>query len=230
MGQTTSTGLRNGFARANAELVQAYMASGMSQGDAQALAGQAVFTRSYLRLEQPIVAGQTVLNFPILNNQTGSGQSVRSTEVRLNQQDTFFTTDVAFYITNATSAAATGFQLFTYPNAVTFGTAATGLSLFNLYNGNLQISINNSIIVPKYPMTNFYKVYQTQLTAATNSPIDQFDPADVALWEPMVNFVGTKNSVITVNMPGAVTPAGGQFLFGVFIFHGILAQNSTLMS
>lgn len=234
MGQSTSTGMRNTFQRARNEIAAAYtktyLTQGMSPADAQnnamAQAGQTVLTRSYIRLEQPIVAGQNLINFPVLKNSTNNGNAIRSNEVRLNQQDTFFASDVAFYITKASSATATNFVPDTYPNAVTFPTGAS--TLYNLYNGYLNISVNESVIMPRYPMSNFLKVYQTQLTAATNSPIDQFDPLDVVFWEPMLNFVGTNNTIINVVMQNAVTPDANTY--GIFVFHGALAQNSTIMA
>jgi hypothetical protein len=228
--QVSQYGLSDCFKRAYNTIYLANLASGMSQSAATAEAQNAVLSQSYLRLEQPLTINNSVFNFPILANTTGNSNPVRATEVRLNQQDSFFCSSISIYLTVAASATATNFELQTYPNPVTFtlgGAAPAPLNTF--YNGFVQITINKSVIVPNYPLTNFYQIPQTQLTAAANSPQTQFDPSEVSLWEPNINFVGTKNSQINLQLPSNIS-AIDNFTYAVVIIQGILAQNVTLMS
>lgn len=225
--QVTQYGLQDCFKRAYAAIVNANMASGLDQGAANAAAQNAVMSQSYLRLEQPLATNASIFQFPILANQTGSNNPVRATEVRLAQQDSFFCSSIAIYITVASSATATNFVLETYPSPTVFTTGAA--SLYTLYNGFIQVNINKSIIIPNLAMNNFLQVPQTQKTAATNSPIDQYDPSQVFLFEPNINFVGTKNSQITAVLPSNMTTLDAN-TYMVIIMQGILAQNVTLMS
>lgn len=225
-GQVSQYGLAQSFARAKASLIAAYTSgpNAMTYDQAKQEAENAVLSQSYLRLEQPLVNTTTLFKFPILNNQT-STQPIRPTEVRLNQQDAFMCNNIQIYIALASSAAAVNFVPKTYPNPVTFAAAA---QLYTFYNGFLKITINKSVIVPNYPMTNFLQIPQTQETAATNSPGSQFDPTISSLWEPTINFIGTKQSDISVEVPALFAPDANTY--GIIILQGVLAQNVTNMS
>jgi hypothetical protein len=236
----TQYGLQDCYKRAFNAIVDAYYQGGrggVTLEAATAEAQNAVLSQSYLRLEQPIVASNSQIFFPILNNQSG-GVSVnaRPTEIRLSQQDSFFCSNIAIYIARASSTTDTAFFPQTYPNPVTFplGGLVSGTGdapLYNFYNGFMKITINKSVIVPNYPIDNFLQIPQTQLTAATNSPETQLDMSQVALWEPNINFVGTKSSDITINMPAGILTANLDTNTYVIIkIQGILAQNVTLMS
>jgi hypothetical protein len=229
-------GLQDSFQRARNAIMTAYINSGMSAGDAEKEVQNAVLAQSYLRLEQPIVASQNTLVFPILTNQGGgSNATPRPTEVRLNQQDSFFASSLQVYLAKAISATDSTFELQTYPNPVTFplgGLVATGSApLYTFYNGFLQVVVNKSVIIPNYPLSNFCQIPQTQLTAAANSPETQFDPGESVLLEPNINFVGTKSNNLQVIMPaGILTGVLDTFTYVVMVIQGILAQNVTLMS
>lgn len=222
-GVVSQYGLAQSFSRARQALIEAYMSGSnpMSLKDATAEAKNAVLSQSYLRLEQLITATTTLFKFPILVNQPGQ----RATEVRLNQQDAFFVNNIQFYVALAISATDTTFIPMTYPNPVTFAAAA---QLYTLFNGFIKITINKSVIVPNYPMTNFLQIPQTQLTPATNSPHTQFDPQVTSLWEPTINMIGTKQSDVTIEVPALITP--DAFTYGIFVMQGVLAQNVTNMS
>jgi hypothetical protein len=236
--KVTQYGLQDCYQRAFNAIVAANMSGpgGLSLQDATIEAQNAVLSQSYLRLEQPIVASSNTLFFPVLDTQQqGASGVTRLTEVRLAQQDSFFVSNIAVYIAKAASATDTSFFLNTYPNAITFplGGLITGGSqpLSTFYNGLMKITINKNVIVPAYPMTNFFQRYQTQLTAATDSPEDQIDFSDVALWEPNINIVGTKSNNIQIVMPNGIAQANlDANTYAVIILQGILAQNVTLVS
>lgn len=239
---TSQVGLKDCFKRAqdavfNASYATAMEAAGTTpaQADQQAKAAvsNAVLSQSYLRLEQPITAGVNIINFPILTNQ---GATPRATEIRLDQQDSFFVSNIEMYIFKAASTTSVAYPLLTYPNAVDFplgGLITTGEApLYTLYNGFLKVTINKSVIIPNYPLSNFMLVPQTQKVSATaNAQITQFDPNIVALLEPNINIIGTKNNAIQVVMPAGILTANlDANTYVAFVLQGVLAQNVTLMS
>ncbi len=211
-GVVTQYGLQDGFQRAKTGLSKA----GLTPEEIE----NAVLSMSYLRLEQPVVINQSLISFPIL----AESGTVRATEVRLDRQDAFFCNNIAIYIF---IGAGTAVVPQTYPNPITFPTGAA--QLYNLYNGFLKITINKSVVVPAYPMLNFMQIPQTQLTGAANTPASQFDPAQVALWEPTINFIGTKGNLVQIQMPGGLTAVDASTFVAIEL-QGVLAQNVTLMS
>jgi hypothetical protein len=203
-------------------------------GYTDAAIAKAVLSQGFLRLEQPLTTTSTAFNFPVLVNATNSGNAVRPTEKRLALQDAFFCSEIGVYIAKAASAADVSFSLTTYPNSVTFATGGAAPAPLNaFYNGQLQIAVNNEVIVPGMDIMRFKRVPQTQLTAATNSPIDEFDGANdlsnqFAL-EPNVVMIGQKNSQIVINLPGNISAVDAN-TYAVVIFRGVLAQNVTVLS
>jgi hypothetical protein len=198
--------------------------------DAQAIQ-DAILSQSFLRFEQPLNNSSTNFTFPILNNQTSGGIAQRPTEKRLNLQDAFYCSEIAVYLAKATSATDVSFQLETYPNSVIFTTGATALGAF--YNGQLQIAVNNRTIVPGMDIMRFKQVPQTQLTAATNSPIDEFDAVNersaMFALEPNIVLIGQKNSQLVITLPGNISTID-NFTYAVIIVRGVLAQNVTVVS
>lgn len=208
--------------------------AGLSPSQVQA----AILSQSFLRLEQPITNSSVAINFPILNNQTQGGQSVRATERRLNLQDAFYASDVFIFLTRADSPTATDLLLQTYPNPVIFpiGGATTPATpaaapLQTFYNGILQIAVNNRTIVPAMDMEKFQIVPQTQLTAATNSPQTQTNLGVGCVLEPNIVMIGSKNTQIQILLPGAISSdAIDAYTYAVIMFRGVLAQNVTVVS
>lgn len=181
-----------------------------------------VLTQSYLRSIVALNNTQNRFQLPVLSNQTGSGVAVRPDEQRLNQQDAFYVSKINVYIFNSS-----GYNWVpkTYPSTAAFTTGAA--SLYALYNGKISIEINNSTIVPGYPMLNFMQIPQTQFTAATNSPVDQFDGTLQLPWEPNVCFVGTFNTLINVVLPVNIATIDAN-TYLVVQCQGVLAQNVAL--
>lgn len=189
----------------------------------------AVLSPSELRLEQLLTTTANVIQFPILDNASGAA-AIRPTEKRLTQQDAFICNNIGIYLTKAASATDTAFALETYPNVITFPTGgALPAPLNTFYNGRLNITINKSQIIVDYPIMNFYQVPQTQRTGATNTPATEFDPAQVGLWQPTVNFIGSKGNIITITMPSNISAVDAN-TYVVIKLQGILAQNVTTVS
>lgn len=181
----------------------------------------AVKTQGYLRLIQPITTGAQIINFPVLQNQTGAGNATRSDEVRLPQQNAFFVGQMVFTIFKSAT-----FTIVpnTYPNAVTYTNAA---SYYGLYDGRLQVTIDQSVISRAYSMRKFLNIPQTQLTAATNSPQDQFDGTAMLPWEPNVVFVGTAQIEVNIVLPASLGTIDANS-YACWDFFGIEAQNVAL--
>lgn len=204
------------FANAEAAMIKA----GISQTSYQ----NAVKTQGVLTLIQPVVSGQQIITFPVLQNQTGAGNATRSDEVRLPQQNAFFVGQMRFTIFKATGATLYSYAFNTYPNPVTYTNAA---SYYGIYNGILKVTIDQSVVSRAYSMSKFLNIPQTQLTAATNSPVDQFDGTAMLPWEPNVVFVGTAQIEVQVITPASLGTIDANS-FCRWDFYGIEAQNVAL--
>lgn len=197
-------------------------------GYSQQKVEDAVLSQSYLRLEQPLSATGSTISFPILINQTGSGQAVRPTEQRLSLQDGFYVSGINIYLAVAASATDSKFALQTYPNPITFATGAA--NLYTFYNGQFTLNINQTNIITGFPLYRFVNIPQTQLTGATNSPIVQFDGTADCVLEPNILLLGSNNSILTVTLPAAIGTIDAN-TYAVIVLNGIKAQNvSTLVS
>lgn len=184
----------------------------------------AVKTQCVLRLIQPVTTGAQIISFPVLQNQTGAGVATRADEVRLPQQNAFFVGQMNFTIFKGSSATDMTYKTNTFPNPVTYTNAT---NLYTLYNGILRVTIDQSVIARAYSMKKFLQVPQTQLTAATNSPIDEFDGTWMLPWEPNVVFVGTAQIEVSVILPASLGTIDAN-TFACWEFFGIEAQNVAL--
>ncbi len=201
-------------------------------GFSESAISNAVLTQSFLRLEQLLVTGQTQFNFPIMVNQTGNTIGTRVTERRLKFQDAFYCSGVEITLLKGASATDTALVPHTYPNPVTFtngGAGGSAAPLYTFYNGVLRVTVNNSVLIPAYPLTDFLDIPATQLTAATNSPLDALYGAERISTQPNPVFIGQKDSVIQIELPGAIS-AIDTFTYARIDFRGILAQNVTVVS
>lgn len=186
----------------------------------------AVKTQGYLRLIQPIITGQQIINFPVLVNQTGSGNATRADEVRLPQQNAFFVGQMAFTVFKGSSATDMAIAPQTYPNPQTFTSATPMLAI---WNGRLQVTIDQSVISRAYSMRKFYNVPQTQQIAASAATVNQtmFDGTAMLPWEPNVVFVGTAQIEINVIIPASLGTIDAN-VYGCWDFFGVEAQNVAL--
>lgn len=201
--------------------------------DALAAAGvnvaQTVLSQSYLRFENTLSTTKTSYDFGVLNNQSISGQVQFPTEQRLNLQDAFYISEIMVYLGKAASTTDSSYKLSTYPSPTVFTTSGAAAALYTLYNGVLSLTINNRQIVPASDLTKFLQVPQTQATAATNSPIDQFDGQWSTVVEPNLVLIGSKNSLINITIPSAFAALDANTRV-VIICRGVLAQNVTVVS
>lgn len=192
---------------------------------------QAVLSQSYIRSEVAMSTSTTSYHVPVLINDTQNGSSF-ATENRLNLQDAFVISSIGVFVSIPASSTTTAFGYLTYPNPITFSTAGAATALYNLYNGYMQMSINNRTIVPSWDLYKHLVVPQTQQStqAGPNTGLDQQDGSSDGYFpmEPNVVLVGSKNNQISLNLPSAIsTLQAGVAPRIICIFKGILAQNVT---
>ena len=193
-------------------------------------AGQAVLSQSYIRSEVAMSTTTTSYQIPILVNSVGAGTNFATNNL-LNLQDAFVVSSIGVFVAIPAASTTTAFPLYTYPNATAISTVGASAALYNLYNGKLSVVVNNRQIVPSWDLYRHLYVPQTQQGAAsTASTIDQNDATEYGYYpcEPNIVLVGSKNNVITLELPGAIsTLQAGTAPRIVVIMRGILAQNVT---
>ena len=182
----------------------------------------AKLTQSYLRSEVALSTSIANYHIPVLVNDTQNG-STRVNEKRLNLQDIFVTTEIAVLIGIGTSSN-TAAKLYTYPNATAF-TSTSDDDLWSIYNGFLNLTINNEQILPAWDVIRHYFVPQTQQSASTT---DQWAAASDAFYpvEPGIVMNGAANINFQLTANGAPATITTNSFIAV-IQRGILCQNVT---
>ena len=182
----------------------------------------AKLTQSYLRSEVALSTSIANYHIPVLVNDTQNGAS-RVNERRLQLQDVFVCTELAVFIGIGTSSN-TAAKLYTYPNATAF-TSATDDNLWSIYNGYLNLTINNEQILPSWDVIRHYFVPQTQQSASTT---DQWAAGSDGFYpvEPGIVMNGAANINFQLTANGApATVLSNSFI--CVIQRGILCQNVT---
>jgi len=184
-------------------------------------------TQSTYRFEQPLVAGNTQYQFPVLINEA----IYSNTEKRLKQQDSCVVSALAMFVALPASLTDAAYKLLSYPNPYVFGSNAAPLGA--LYNGNLSLAVNNDILVPNWDLFKHYVVPQTQQTTAlgAGAPADELNGCEDAFYpvEPNLVLIGSKNNVINLTLPAGISSVAANSRI-VLIVRGITAQNSTVVS
>lgn len=194
---------------------------------------QAVLSQSYIRTEVAMSTSTTQYTLPILvNSANASGGTTYPTMNLLNLQDAFVVSRIGVYVAAPAASTTTAFPYYTYPNAQVFTTAGAATALYNLYNGNMSITVNNRQIVPSWDLYKHLYVPQTQqaTSTGTNTAIDQNDASEYGYYpvEPNIVLVGSKNNQVQLNLPAAIgTLQASTAPRIIVIFSGILAQNVT---
>lgn len=194
-------------------------------------------TQSDLVLEQQLLTTSTMYQFPVLNNQNGNqGNTIFNTETRLNQQDAFVVSSWGFFLLKPTSAVDATFVVQTYPNPQVFTTGGVAAAAETIYNSVARIVVNNDVVFPVWHLSRHRMVPQTQqeptITGVENGiPYSQVDLSTDGFYplEPNLLIIGSKNNVITVNLPANLA-AVETFMRLRCHFRGVLAQNSTIIT
>jgi hypothetical protein len=187
----------------------------------------AVLSQSYLRFETFLSTTKTSYDFGVLNNQTPNGIAQAPTENRLALQDAFYISELMVYIATASSPTDSSYRLWTYPDTEFFNNN----SLYTLYNGQLSLTVNNRQIVPSSDLIKYLQVPQTQNNQSIEPyTIAQFDGSFANVIEPNLVLIGSKNSLINITLPSALTGMLSPYTKVVIVARGILAQNVTVVS
>jgi hypothetical protein len=192
----------------------------------------AVLSQSYLRFEVPLSTSTTTYTFDTLVNENTNPNYV--TQNKLNLQDAFVVSGIGFFLAVTPTGATTdtAFPLYSYPNQVAFA-SATDTDAYTIYNGNMQLTVNQRTIITGWDLTRHYFVPQTQglVTRAATSPFNAIDQLSLATdgfypAEPNIVMVGSKKNILQVQLnTGLATVQANSRL--VCVFRGILAQNVT---
>lgn len=199
---------------------------------------QVYLTQSTLRLEQALIVGRTQYTFGVLTSDLGSANSQpTTTEVRLRQQDSFITSNIAFRLGEPTALADATYVDTTYPSPAIFNAAGEAAALEILYKAQLKITVNGTVVIPTLHMGRFRFVPTTQkVAAAANQNGIAYDAIDnssdgVMIMEPNVVLIGSKGNIIEVNLPSGITVIGtAGFTRMIQEYRGLLAQNSTIIT
>jgi hypothetical protein len=191
----------------------------------------AVLSQSYLRLEVALNTTATQFRFPLVVNDNFSTQF--NTQVSLNLQDVFVVSRMRLTFAKPSSSTAANFPLNTYPDASIFSTANTAASLYNWYNGYLQVTVNNRVIMPKWRLSSHITVPTQQPSiayyAANPSSFIAEQSGDNSGWvvvEPNLLLSGGKQTDFTVTIPSSMTAVESNSR-AIFELDGLLAQNTT---
>jgi len=196
-------------------------------------ASHAVLTPSYLRSEVLLSTTAASYHVPVLVNDNQNGTpTVR--EQRLSLQDLFIVSNIQIVLTSGSSTTGSA-KSYTYPNLTAFSTGAA--QLYTVYNGYLNIQVNNQNVLPKWSMLQHLDIPQTQqntnFNAATaTSPaqysIDQssFDEYGMVVCEPNLVLNGASNIQASIILPAAPTTLDANTYVAI-LWYGILAQNCT---
>jgi hypothetical protein len=192
-----------------------------------------ILSPSYLRLERDINQATSDIQF-----QTSSNQNQNTNEIRLNPNDAFTITSIAFFLYKAavTSPAVTPTDLqraqaalLSFPDPKVW-TAPVAANLHVIYNGQLNLTIGKTVTLSSYPMLDFYRVGQAQDTFAAYSG----GPAQVAEWDnkgwgranidPIITLNGADDNTFQIKTPiGAnFAAATGSYTVAALYVYGFL--------
>lgn len=199
---------------------------------------QVYLTQSTLRLEQALIVGRTTYTFGVLTSDLGSANSQpTTTEVRLRQQDSFITSNIAFRLGEPAALNDATYIDTSYPSPFIFDAVGEAAALEVLYKGQLKITVNGVVIVPTLHMGRFRFVPVTQaVAAAANQNGIAYDAIDnscdgVMIMEPNVTLIGSKGNIIEISLPNGITVIGtAGFTRMIMEYRGLLAQNSTIIT
>lgn len=193
----------------------------------------AVLTPSYLRSEVLLSTSSASYHVPVLiNDNTNGTPTVR--EERLSLQDLFIVSAIQITLVSGASTSANAIS-YTYPNRTAFSTGSA--QLYSLYNGYLNIQVNNQNVLPKWPVLQHLDIPETQQntnfnSATATSPaqfsLDQvsFDTFALQVCEPNIVLNGASNIQASIILPGAPSTLDSN-TFVCVNWYGILAQNCT---
>ena len=183
--------------------------------------GNPIISPSFLRQEIALADGKTTYRYNFLKENTEP-----EAQKLLSRTDTFVVTHLGMYLLSRTGTLDFAEILHTYPNDVVFATEAPDLEA--VYNGHVDVKINNIEVFERFPTNLFRYVPETIENATNNFTMSGgFGVADGAVELPMrINMDGSQKNSFTIELPVVsgidVTPASGSnqlvlMLFGFLV-------------
>lgn len=207
---------------------------------------RAVLSQSYLRLETPISATATSYKLDVLTTEN-TQPATYPTQLKLALQDAFVISTLFVGIYAPNDGTATGSTTTTPLSYPTIGNIAGGAGncvaadsakLLGIYNGFMQLNVNQRTILTGWDLYRHLRVPTNQANAVTGTAVAPTAPIHIVYdsqdgssdgfypVEPNIVLDGSKKNDLTITLPyalGAFT-ANYNYRFCV-IARGILAQN-----
>jgi hypothetical protein len=171
--------------------------------------GNVRLTQSTLILSKPITATTTSYSFDVLETQNST---LTGTEIRLSLNDEFIITNMGIYlqatVTNAAATVSYGTEWFSYvPSQANAGAGV----LQPVYNGALQIAVNNVVYLDKFDSGKSLCNPRTQhapFTTPSNATLasTNFNKDGMISIEPTLVLSGAKKNNIVLNLASAAAP------------------------
>jgi hypothetical protein len=175
--------------------------------------GNVRLTQSTLILTKPILPTTATYQFDVLETQTAT---LQNDEQRLNLNDEFVITTMGVYLqasvtsTEGTTTTTGGRTLFTY---VPLENKAELITLNDVYNGALQIAVNNIVYLDKWdtkkhecrPRTQYGNFSSATTILQATQASSEFSKNSMFPVEPLLTLSGAKKNTITLTLPNAVT-------------------------
>jgi hypothetical protein len=200
--------------------------------------GNKILSQSYIRTEILLDQTKNAYQFGILNNQITNGQTIFSTEKRITLQDIFYVSAVGYYFNQQASSGGSTIlkdHLYTHPP----GFIASGSNvntLDALWQGELQLNVNNRVVEPGWDLWRHYETPQTQypvfgvFQANQQYPVnDEHYGSQSGMYptEPMWILNGAYDNVLTLQYYNSINAIGLSTSVTRMVLRlvGILAQN-----
>lgn len=206
---------------------------------------QVTINYNTLRAESQNLTTQGAIQFDV--NQQPQFFAATPTEMRLNQTDNFLITRMGIYLCKVASGGdRNNSQLRTYPNQRIFTGANEALNLNAVYNGFLQLKVNNDVKYQNIDTLQMLYVpeLQEQMANVTALPAgytaagidrDPLDASEKAMIEltPAYKLGGASKNSIVLQLNSnsnafALGGSGGTSNFIALIMRGFLIQNANL--
>lgn len=211
-------------------------------------AGRAVLSQSYLRLETPISATATSYKLDVLTTEN-TQPATYPTQLKLALQDAFVISTLFVGIYAPNDGTATGSNTTTplsYPTIGNIaGTAGNTIAsdankLLGIYNGFMQLNVNQRTILTGWDLYRHLRVPSTQanvtasqgtagaLTAPVHYTYDSIDGSSDGFYpvEPNIVLDGSKKNDLTITLPYALGTFTSNYNYRFCVIaRGILAQN-----
>jgi hypothetical protein len=192
-------------------------------------------TPSTLRLELQLLTTKAQYIFGVTTVNNGPAGTLFNTEVRLNQQDSFITSEIQLALGEPSSTTDATWPDHFYPSPAVFSGAGEAAALEVVYKSQLKITVNNKVVMPTLHTGRFRNVpFAQQVAAAANQNGIARDQADhsvdgMMVEVPSVVLIGSSNNLVEIDFPNAPAAVGANTRL-VLMFHGLLAQNSTIIT